>query len=125
MSKQARFRSWVLASVILSAAGGCAKQDEGERCDLGNGNLDCQSGLLCRQITNQPYSLCCPPADQTPSVAVCSNVGGGGVAPVDASAPASDAGISSADGDLVEASEEDGGTDAQASDDAPEGGGAS
>ena len=74
MRTRSRFQLWLSALVVSASLTGCSNQGEGERCDLGNGNLDCQSGLLCRQITSASYSLCCPPTDQTPSAAACSNV---------------------------------------------------
>ena len=41
----------VLSFALLSAlVGGCADQAEGERCDKRNGNADCASGLVCRDV---------------------------------------------------------------------------
>jgi len=44
---------------------GCAKQGEGERCDLNNADQDCEPGLVCRgeaqlSIKGRGIALCCP-----------------------------------------------------------------
>jgi hypothetical protein len=69
----------LLAAVCLSI--GCDKQGEGERCELANASLDCESGLACRDATElglgsqgdlRGAALCCPPPDGTePTVDVC------------------------------------------------------
>jgi hypothetical protein len=52
--------------LLLCLALGCAKQAEGERCDLNNGDLDCDTGLLCKgeaQLSirgGKGIALCCP-----------------------------------------------------------------
>jgi len=75
MSTRSRLGFSLVATLALAAfAGACSNQGEGERCDKDNGNLDCQSGLICRRIGAAKYDLCCPTADQTPSVPACSNV---------------------------------------------------
>ena len=59
-------------AVLLLA---CGRQAEGERCDTANGDDDCESGLRCVSNTElsqiEEGALCCPPADQTPSVETC------------------------------------------------------
>jgi hypothetical protein len=49
----------------LALGWGCAKQAEGERCDVNNGDLDCDTGLVCRgeaqlSIQGRGFALCCP-----------------------------------------------------------------
>ena len=42
------------------AAGGCSRQDEGERCDqTANGDADCEEGLICTAKVGA--DRCCPP----------------------------------------------------------------
>ena len=93
-----------LACVALLAA--CSKQSEGERCDTSSGNLDCETGLICRSadqlsIEGRGVALCCPPDDVQPTVNACR---AGAELPddtdpvtppasPDASAPAGDGGI--------------------------------
>jgi hypothetical protein len=79
---------WVLALVsgallaVLSAS--CTGQGEGERCQLANGNDDCQSGLVCYAAstitlpgtTNQSNAdICCPAnrADSTEDICKTGN----------------------------------------------------
>ena len=42
----------------------CDEQGEGERCDLRNNNIDCESGLECVALetlgVNSPGAVCCP-----------------------------------------------------------------
>jgi hypothetical protein len=47
------FLAW---SPLLAVVAGCASQSEGDRCDVHNGNVDCEQGLICKQI-----GVCCPP----------------------------------------------------------------
>lgn len=64
-------RSPFLASLFLSLASfafcfgvsGCSDQSEGDRCDLKNGNEDCQSGLTCtsKQVLGGNSDICCAP----------------------------------------------------------------
>ena len=63
-----------LACVALLAA--CSKQSEGERCDTSSGNLDCETGLICRSadqlsIEGRGVALCCPPDGVEPTVNEC------------------------------------------------------
>lgn len=58
----------VLAALLLGT--GCSKQAEGERCDINNGNLDCETGLVCAgeeeiSITGRGVGLCCPITNPT------------------------------------------------------------
>lgn len=55
--------------------GACAKQAEGERCDLGNGHADCEAPLLCVSTADlagaaeiDDAALCCPPATTQSSI---------------------------------------------------------
>jgi hypothetical protein len=66
------FRVISCAALVLA----CSKQGEGERCDQNSGNLDCETGLICRgaeQLSNieQGASLCCPPDGVAPTVNAC------------------------------------------------------
>ncbi len=66
-----RIFAWLpLACAMLL---GCSNQAEGERCDLDNGNADCESGLICKSLQSLSGqgegAICCP--DGTPSVAAC------------------------------------------------------
>ena len=65
-----------LACLALLAA--CGKQGEGERCDTSSGNLDCETGLICRpgdQLSideqGRGVALCCPPDGVATSVNAC------------------------------------------------------
>jgi hypothetical protein len=50
----------------------CSKQGEGERCDTNSGNLDCESGLICRgEAQERGVALCCPPDDTQATVDAC------------------------------------------------------
>jgi hypothetical protein len=58
--------------LCLALGWGCAKQAEGERCDLNNGDFDCDTGLLCRgeaQLSlrgnGKGVALCCPSSGET------------------------------------------------------------
>jgi len=68
-------RLFSLSCLALLAA--CSKQGEGERCDLNSGNLDCETGLVCRSadqlsITGtRGVALCCPQDGVEPSVNAC------------------------------------------------------
>jgi hypothetical protein len=65
------FASPVAGLLLCLALGwGCAKQAEGERCDLNNGDLDCDTGLVCRgeanlSIKGRGIALCCPAVGDT------------------------------------------------------------
>jgi hypothetical protein len=75
--------------VCLALAWGCSKQGEGERCDLNNVDLDCETGLVCRgeaelSIVGRGFAVCCPRPPLDPSVDACR----GGVAlPPEATLP--------------------------------------
>jgi hypothetical protein len=81
-----------VAAVVLGI--GCSKQGEGERCDPANANLDCESGLVCRDASDlglgsesdlSGAALCCPPdGSGTATLDVCR---GGAVVPPDDGAP--------------------------------------
>jgi hypothetical protein len=55
---------------LLLQVAGCANQGEGDRCDRRNGNIDCESPLLCLKVTGRG-ELCCPPAGQASTVPEC------------------------------------------------------
>jgi hypothetical protein len=49
-----------VAVLFALAAGGCSRQDEGERCDqTANGDADCEEGLICTAKVGA--DRCCPP----------------------------------------------------------------
>ncbi len=70
MTRQRRYRVAGAASLFLVmgwiALSACSNQDEGDRCEVANGNDDCKDGLIClpeRDVT-PPYNTtarCCPP----------------------------------------------------------------
>ena len=58
----------MLLALLLGS--GCSKQGEGERCDINNGDIDCDTGLICVgqdqiSITGTGVALCCPLTDPT------------------------------------------------------------
>ncbi len=57
---------------LLSLGAGCAKQEEGARCDLASsGNADCDDGLSCvaqTSLHNGEVDRCCPAADASSHV---------------------------------------------------------
>jgi hypothetical protein len=67
------------AALCAALACACSEQGEGERCDTNNGDLDCQSGLVCRsgeslnlvEGEGRGAALCCPPSGVLPSVDAC------------------------------------------------------
>jgi hypothetical protein len=66
-----------LLLVCAGFAVGCGRQGEGERCDVRNGNADCESGLVCtpasdliRVAGGENAALCCPARGQA-SVTAC------------------------------------------------------
>jgi hypothetical protein len=69
------------ALLCFSFLAACGKQAEGERCDLNSGNLDCDTGLVCRSGDQANISggrgvaLCCPPDGVSPSVNACRAAG--------------------------------------------------
>lgn len=62
------------AALLLSA---CAKQGEGERCDLNNGGLDCDTGLICISADQlsledrRGVAVCCPAGNALATVDAC------------------------------------------------------
>jgi hypothetical protein len=89
---------------------GCAKQGEGERCDLlAAGNADCDSGLVCvaaEDLVDQSTDRCCPPEGEGTSDSRCARggtVGTGGTSSSGgtsgtAGAPASEGGAPASEG---------------------------
>jgi hypothetical protein len=71
--RQAPFLFFLSVALLVA----CAKQGQGERCDLNSGNLDCETGLVCRSAEQlsvtggRGVALCCPPDDVEPSVNAC------------------------------------------------------
>lgn len=65
--RAARLLPFLVALLVGTA---CSKQGEGERCDINNGDLDCDTGLICVgeeqiSITGTGVALCCPITDPT------------------------------------------------------------
>jgi hypothetical protein len=63
---------------LCLALAGCSKQGEGERCDQNNGNLDCETDLICKgetqlslQGNTRGVGLCCPPVSNESTVEAC------------------------------------------------------
>jgi hypothetical protein len=97
-----------IAFIVLAA---CSNQGEGERCDVGNGNDDCRTNLVCyaaASLTNSTADRCCPQDRATSTEPVCKtavNLAGGdaaapidsGPAPVTADATVQDTGTAPAD----------------------------
>ncbi|KYG05313.1 hypothetical protein BE21_41530, partial [Sorangium cellulosum] len=51
-----------LAAAFVASAASCSQQQEGEPCEIANGNDDCASGLECRGIGQQQQQhRCCRP----------------------------------------------------------------
>lgn len=69
-AKVIRFLSVLLCA---SAAVACAKQGEGERCDLLSGNDDCDEGLICISLDerNQGVGAVCCPREGDSKSAIC------------------------------------------------------
>jgi hypothetical protein len=63
--------AWIASLPLISSAGGCANQSQGQRCDT---TADCQSPLVCTPIAGCEYGLC-EPAGTSLSGSAC-NVGG-------------------------------------------------
>jgi len=61
-------RVLALAAAVLAAAS-CSNQGQGDRCDVNNGDSDCESGLVCTPLsvlpglndTSSNAAICCPP----------------------------------------------------------------
>ncbi len=68
------FRSFVtVAAVVVVAVIGCGKSAEGDSCDRGNGNDDCDQGLVCRPAfeVRASESVCCPRPPAKPTTSAC------------------------------------------------------
>jgi hypothetical protein len=56
---------WLVIVGVSSLLFACSKQGQGERCELLNGNADCESGLVCasaRELrAKDEVDRCCPP----------------------------------------------------------------
>ena len=65
-----QIRRGLPAALFILALCACGKQGEGERCDVNNGRLDCEAGLVCR-VLDTGFSLCCPGDLSQPSVDAC------------------------------------------------------
>lgn len=68
--------TFFIGALVLVSSFACGKQQQGERCDPNSGNLDCDTGLICRtadqlSIVGRGVALCCPPDDVTPSENAC------------------------------------------------------
>jgi hypothetical protein len=68
-------RATLCAIALLASA--CARQAEGERCDINSGSPgDCEQGLVCR-TSDQPglqgrgVALCCPLSEGPSTVNAC------------------------------------------------------
>src|SRR6185295_10565408 len=63
---------------FLLASGACARQSEGERCDVDTAD-DCESGLVCTpgQVLGSDVDRCCPGDQGRPSDPRCFPGGGG------------------------------------------------
>jgi hypothetical protein len=130
-----RARSYRIVSVVLCLAlagfvalTACSDYQEGERCEILNGNSDCASGLQClpKAVINTPFNSsdrCCPVDRSTATTAPCiiqQTPIAGDAAPNDAnSGPGADVTVSDAPADTSTVPEA--GTDADAAD-AAEGG---
>jgi hypothetical protein len=73
--KRAR-RNRFASVVSLLVVGGwialaCSNQGEGERCELRNGNDDCQDGLICNPTQYQGSHRCCPVDSATATHPAC------------------------------------------------------
>ena len=131
-----RARSYRIVSVVLCLAfagfvalTACSDYEEGDRCEILNGNSDCASGLQClpKAVINTPYNSsdrCCP-VDRTtathPACTILQTPITGDAAPSDASTgPGADASVIDAPTDTSTVPEA--GTDAADAADADEGG---
>lgn len=61
----------VSCMAVFAALAACSNQAEGERCEIDNGNDDCQDGLVCTPIANQNGARCCPPDRAQATTGVC------------------------------------------------------
>lgn len=121
----------LLAGATVVIINACSNQPEGERCSVlaeGNGNDDCQDGLVCTEakLLNNAGDTdrCCPANRSTATTSVCSLQitpdGGNPAVPDDADTPdapavdgGDDASDAAPDAPFVDASDaSDGGDDA-------------
>ncbi len=81
---------------------GCAKQGEGDRCDLlAAGNDDCDTGLVCvlaSDLVDQSTDRCCPPVGEGFSNSRCARSGTVGTGGTSSAGGSSGSGGSSAAG---------------------------
>ena len=59
-------------AVALLVASACSDQAEGDRCSKDNGDTDCASGLICKQLSElgggaAGAGVCCPPPNGSPA----------------------------------------------------------
>lgn len=107
--------------MLLIAASACSKQGEGERCDLANFDEDCESGLVCTDLStkrsNAQGAVCCAP-DSTVDVCLDDKFSFEDDAGAESSGPASSSDDRSAPGNSSSVVPTDAGPDAASS--APE-----
>jgi hypothetical protein len=74
-------RYWIVGIVVTALVGGeialtaCSNYAEGERCQIGNGNDDCDDGLTCTpssQLVGSNSDRCCPADRSTATQPICS-----------------------------------------------------
>lgn len=128
--------SFALSAVVslLGLVVACSNANEGERCQIDNGNDDCKDGLVCTRSTDLPLppnfqgtvpekeGRCCPQDRSKSTTAECAQTpqapGGDAALPPDSGSTPGDGGSDAADGGKVDAS--DGGSNDAATDgDAP------
>ena len=105
-----------LVALALPILGACSNETEGQPCDVNSGGSpsgtsDCESPLLCQQVTVTAGPRCCPQDLSRATTAECSVSSGGGV---DASTSPPDSGVDAPGGDAAET-----GTTADAGQDGP------
>ena len=63
----------VVFGLLLFGSAACGDNGEGEACDPGNGNTDCERGLVCTpaHAVKAGEPVCCPRAPSSPSVEAC------------------------------------------------------
>jgi hypothetical protein len=70
-------RTYAIVMILPALlAFGCSKQGEGERCDTNSGNLDCDTGLICRTppqptLQSRGVAICCPGDGVAPTQDAC------------------------------------------------------
>jgi len=101
-----RFSSFMpLVALALPILGACSNETEGQPCDVNSGGSpsgtnDCESPLVCQQVTVTAGPRCCPQDLSRATTAECSVSSGGGV---DASPSPPDAGVDAPGVDAAEA----------------------